>query len=166
MVGLKSLFWDFGAYFAREPLKWRLEEDGGELRSSRKRGENGVTPLVCLEEFLPSRREDEELIPRLPAVVLLAAELSMVESRPCSSWLSRSCGLSGPEPKGGRQLPLNLLLAAESGAPAKLGVPEIDTRAENYCGGVELASLPRGSLRCWLSYAAVICACERGIWSA
>ena len=79
---LKRLRRDFGAYFARESLNWRLEGDRGELRSSRKCAdlvENGVTRSVCLVESFPTRRDDEELIPPLQVVVLLATALCTAE---------------------------------------------------------------------------------------
>ena len=61
----------------------RLEVERGELRSSLKCGENGVTLLYLLMEFRYSRREEDELPPR-PVLVL-----AMVETREGMSWLSR-----------------------------------------------------------------------------
>ena len=47
----------------------RLEDERGELRSSLKCGENGVTLLCLLTELRYIRREEDELAPR-PVLVL------------------------------------------------------------------------------------------------
>ena len=68
--------------FYREPCMLRLEDERGELRSSLKCGENGVTLLCLLTELRYIRREEDELAPR---PVLVSA---IVDTRDCLLYTS------------------------------------------------------------------------------